>query len=115
MRRVATMLDDRRGLQLAGVESMRPGAVDGLQPMPSGLVKEYPKGLISMGQTAENSRESTVTREQQQGGVTVASHRKAAAATQKAGKLKDEIVPIKSDEWCRRQRRMHTPDTARRR
>jgi acetyl-CoA acyltransferase len=60
-----------------------------------GLIKEFPQAYISMGQTAENvARKYQVTREQQQE-LTVASHRKAAAA-QRDGRLKDEIVPIKT-------------------
>jgi acetyl-CoA acyltransferase len=50
-----------------------------------------------MGQTAENvARKYQVTREQQQD-FAVKSHRKAAAA-QAAGKLKDEIIPIKAKD-----------------
>ncbi len=68
----------------------------GFNPMPHpGLAKEYPQAYISMGQTAENvARKYQVTRADQQA-LAVASHKKAAAA-QSAGKLKDEIVPIKA-------------------
>jgi acetyl-CoA acyltransferase len=68
----------------------------GFNPSPHpGLAKDYPQAYISMGQTAENvARKYQVTREQQEE-LTVASHQKAAAA-QSAGKLSDEIVPIKT-------------------
>src|SRR5260221_3463849 len=92
----AIQLDAGEAFICAGVESMSRVPMMGFNPLPHpGLVKEYPQAYISMGQTAENvARKYQVTREQQQE-ITVASHRKAATA-QQAGKLKDEIVPIKT-------------------
>jgi acetyl-CoA acyltransferase len=92
----AIQLDAGEAFICAGVESMSRVPMMGFNPMPHpGLIKEFPQAYISMGQTAENvARKYQVTREQQQE-LTVASHRKAAAA-QRDGKLKDEIVPIKT-------------------
>jgi acetyl-CoA acyltransferase len=91
----AIQLDAGEAFVCAGVESMTRVPMTGFNPLPHpGLAKEYPQAYISMGQTAENvARKYQVTRAQQQE-MAVESHRKAAAA-QAAGKLKDEIVPIK--------------------
>ena len=92
----AIQLDAGEAFICAGVESMSRVPMMGFNPMPHpGLIKEFPQAYISMGETAENvARKYQVTREQQQE-LAVASHRKAAAA-QQGGKLKDEIVPIKT-------------------
>jgi acetyl-CoA acyltransferase len=92
----AIQLDAGEAFICAGVESMSRVPMMGFNPLPHpGLAKEFPQAYVSMGQTAENvARKYQVTREQQQE-LTVASHRKAAAA-QQSGKLKDEIVPIKT-------------------
>jgi acetyl-CoA acyltransferase len=92
----AIQLDAGEAFICAGVESMTRVPMMGFNPLPHpGLAKEFPQAYMSMGQTAENvARKYQVTREQQQE-LTVASHRKAAAA-QQSGKLKDEIVPIKT-------------------
>ena len=78
----------------AGVESMTRIPMGGFNPMlnPT-LMKEYPDVYISMGMTAENlaAKYKIDRREQQE--MAVESHAKADAA-RKAGKLKDEIVPI---------------------
>lgn len=94
----AIQLDAGEAFICAGVESMSRVPMTGFNPLPHpGLAKEYPQAYISMGQTAENvARKYQVTREQQQE-FAVKSHRKAAAA-QTAGKLKDEIVPIKGKD-----------------
>jgi acetyl-CoA acyltransferase len=91
----AIQLDAGEAFICAGVESMTRVPMTGFNPLPHpGLAKEYPQAYISMGQTAENvARKYQVTRQQQQE-LAVKSHQKAAAA-QAAGKLKDEIVPIK--------------------
>ena len=91
----AIQLDAGEAFICAGVESMSRVPMTGFNPLPHpGLAKEYPQAYVSMGQTAENvARKYQITREQQQA-LAVESHRKAAAA-QAAGKLKDEIVPIK--------------------
>ncbi len=92
----AIQLDAGEAFICAGVESMSRVPMMGFNPLPHpGLIKEFPQAYISMGQTAENvARKYQVTRAQQEE-LTVASHRKAAAAQQE-GKLKDEIVPIKT-------------------
>ena len=94
----AIQLDAGEAFICAGVESMTRVPMTGFNPLPHpGLAKEYPQAYISMGQTAENvARKYQVTREQQQD-FAVKSHRKAAAA-QAAGKLKDEIIPIKAKD-----------------
>jgi acetyl-CoA acyltransferase len=94
----AIQLDAGEAFICAGVESMTRVPMTGFNPLPHpGLAKEYPQAYISMGQTAENvARKYQVTREQQQE-FAVKSHRKAAEA-QAAGKLKDEIVPIKGKD-----------------
>jgi acetyl-CoA acyltransferase len=94
----AIQLDAGEAFICAGIESMTRIPMGGFNPSPSpALMKEYPEAYISMGQTAENlARKYQVTREEQQE-LAVASHHKAAAA-QAAGKLKDEIVPIKSPD-----------------
>jgi acetyl-CoA acyltransferase len=92
----AIQLDAGEVFICAGVESMSRIPMGGFNPLPHpGLMKEFPQAYMSMGETAENvARKYQVTREQQQE-FAVASHKKAAAALA-AGKLKDEIVPIKS-------------------
>jgi acetyl-CoA acyltransferase len=92
----AIQLDAGDAFICAGVESMSRVPMMGFNPMPHpGLVKEFPEAYMSMGQTAENvARKYQVTRQQQQE-LAVESHRKAASA-QQAGKLKAEIVPIKT-------------------
>ena len=94
----AIQLDAGEAFICAGIESMTRVPMTGFNPSPHpGLAKEYPEAYVSMGQTAENvARKYQVTREQQQD-FAVKSHKKAAAA-QAAGKLKDEIVPIKAKD-----------------
>lgn len=79
-----------------GIEAMSRVPMMGFNPMPDpGLAAAFPQAYMSMGETAENvARKYQVTREQQDA-FAVASHKKAAAA-QQDGKLKDEIVPIKT-------------------
>lgn len=84
----------------AGVESMTrhygPGA------MPEGMsqkIMEVPlaaDSLIPMGTTSENVAAKFKVDRQKQDRFSVASHQKAAAA-QRAGKFKDEIVPVEID------------------
>jgi acetyl-CoA acyltransferase len=107
----AIQLDAGEAFICAGVESMTRVPMTGFNPLPHpGLAKEYPQAYISMGQTAENvARKYQVTRAQQQE-LAVASHRKAAAA-QTAGKLKDEIVPIKAKDGVIDQDGCIRPDT----
>ena len=81
----------------AGVESMTRVPIMGYNPMPHpGLYERFPQAYISMGETAENvATKYQITRDQQEA-FAVQSQSKAAAA-QEAGKLDDEIIPIKSN------------------
>ena len=81
----------------AGVESMSRVPIMGYNPMPHpGLYERFPQAYISMGETAENvATKYQITREAQEA-FAVQSQSKAAAA-QAAGKLDDEIIPIKSN------------------
>ena len=81
----------------AGVESMTRVPIMGYNPMPHpGLYERFPQAYISMGETAENvATKYQITREAQEA-FAVQSQSKAAAA-QEAGKVDDEIIPIKSD------------------
>jgi acetyl-CoA acyltransferase len=94
----AIQLDAGEAFICAGVESMTRVPMGGYNPLPNpGLAKEYPAAYVSMGQTAENvARKYQVTRAEQQE-LAVESHRKAAQA-QAAGRLKDEIVPVKTPD-----------------
>ena len=107
----AIQLDAGEAFICAGVESMTRVPMTGFNPLPHpGLAKEFPQAYISMGQTAENvARKYQVTRQQQQD-LAVKSHQKAAAA-QAAGKLKDEIVPIKGKDGVIEQDGCIRPDT----
>jgi acetyl-CoA acyltransferase len=58
------------------------------------LIEKYPEGYTAMGVTAENvARKFNISREDQDA-FALKSHQKAAAAI-KAGRFKDEILPIK--------------------
>jgi len=91
----AIQLNAGEAFVCAGIESMTRVPLGGYNPMPSPkLMESYPEAYVSMGITAENvARQYQITREDQQA-FAVSSHAKAAAA-QEAGKLSDEIVPIK--------------------
>jgi acetyl-CoA acyltransferase len=102
----AIQLDAGEAFICGGVESMSRVPMMGFNPMPHpGLIKEFPQAYISMGQTAEN----VASKEQQ--ALTVASHQKAAAA-QGAGKLSDEIVPIKTRDGIVDKDGCIRPDTS---
>ncbi|OYV33294.1 MAG: acetyl-CoA acetyltransferase [Rhodospirillales bacterium 20-64-7] len=77
-----------------GVESMTRIPMGGYNPMPSPvLYAKKPAAYIGMGDTAENvARQWQITRADQEA-FALQSHQKAAAA-QKDGRLKDEIVPV---------------------
>jgi len=92
----AIQLDAGEAFLCAGVESMTRVPMAGFNPMPHpGLAHDFPAAYMSMGQTAENvARKYQVTRAQQDA-FSALSQKKAAAA-QSAGKLKGEIVAIKS-------------------
>ncbi|MEM9438862.1 MAG: thiolase family protein [Pseudomonadota bacterium] len=93
----AIQLDAGDAFICAGIESMTRVPMGGYNPMPSpALMEKYPQAYMSMGITAENvARQYQITREDQQA-FAMTSHAKAAEAQQK-GRLKDEIVPIKSN------------------
>jgi len=94
----AIQLDAGEAFICAGVESMSRVPMTGFNPSPHpGLAKDFPGAYMSMGQTAENvARKYQVTRGDQDA-FAVRSQKKAAAA-QAAGKLKQEIVPIKGKD-----------------
>ena len=93
----AIQLDAGDVFVCAGIESMTRVPLGGYNPMPSPkLMDVYPQAYMSMGITAENvARQYQITREDQQA-FAVRSHAKAAAA-QEAGRLRDEIIPIKAN------------------
>jgi acetyl-CoA acyltransferase len=95
----------------AGIESMSRVPMMGFNPMPHPeFAKRFPAAYMSMGQTAENvARKYQVTREQQEA-LAVESHRKAAAA-QREGRLKDEIVPIRTRDGTVEEDGCIRPDT----
>ncbi len=78
-----------------GVESMSIVPMGGNKPMPNPqLIATYPEGYTAMGVTAENvANKFNISREDQDA-FAINSHLKAAAAI-KAGRFKDEIVPLK--------------------
>ncbi len=77
-----------------GVESMTRIPMGGYNPIPSPkLYAKNPAAYIGMGDTAENvATQWQITRAEQEA-FALKSHQKAAAA-QKDGRLKDEIVPV---------------------
>jgi acetyl-CoA acyltransferase len=77
-----------------GVESMTRIPMGGYNPIPSpALYAKKPAAYIGMGDTAENvATQWQITRADQEA-FALKSHQKAAAA-QKDGRLKDEIVPV---------------------
>jgi acetyl-CoA acyltransferase len=81
----------------AGVESMTRVPIMGFNPLPHpGLAARWPRSYMGMGETAEKLANEYGISRTEQDEFSVASHKKAAAA-QKSGRLKDEIVPIKID------------------
>jgi acetyl-CoA acyltransferase len=107
----AIQLDAGEAFICAGVESMTRVPMTGFNPLPHPqLAKDFPAAYMSMGQTAENvARKYQVTREQQQA-LAVESHRKAAAA-QASGRLKDEIVPVRTPDGLVAEDGCIRPDT----
>jgi acetyl-CoA acyltransferase len=80
----------------AGVESMTRVPMMGFNPLPHpGLARDMPQAYVSMGQTAENVAAKYRIARAEQEAFAVESHRKAAAARD-AGRLADEIVPIRA-------------------
>jgi acetyl-CoA acyltransferase len=80
----------------AGIESMSRIPMGGFNPMPSPeLYAKRPGAYMGMGETAENvARDYQIPRAEQEA-LAVKSQQKAAAA-RSAGKLRDEIVPIRT-------------------
>jgi acetyl-CoA acyltransferase len=80
----------------AGIESMSRIPMGGFNPMPSPeLVAKRPGAYMGMGETAENvAQKYQITRAEQEA-LAVKSQQKAAAA-RAAGKLSEEIIPIKT-------------------
>jgi len=78
----------------AGVESMSRVPMGGFNILPNPqLAKNYPAAYVSMGITAENlAKKYSISRAEQEA-MALDSQKKAAAA-QKAGKFKAEIIPI---------------------
>jgi acetyl-CoA acyltransferase len=78
-----------------GVESMSMVPMGGNKAVPNlKLVETYPEGYTAMGVTAENvARKFGISREDQDA-FAFMSHQKAATAI-RAGKFKDEILPVK--------------------
>ncbi len=78
-----------------GIESMSMVPMGGNKTVPNlKLFEAYPEGYTAMGVTAENvARKFGISREEQDA-FALKSHQKAVAAV-KAGKFKDEILPIK--------------------
>jgi acetyl-CoA acyltransferase len=78
-----------------GVENMSTMPMGGNKRLPNPkLMETYPEAYINMGTTAENvARKYGISREDQDA-FALESHRKAAAAI-KAGRFRDEILPIK--------------------
>jgi acetyl-CoA acyltransferase len=81
-----------------GVESMTRVPMPGFNPLPHpGLHARYPQAYMGMGETAENlARRYQIPREAQEE-FALASHMKAAAA-QRGGRFKGEIVPVETRE-----------------
>ena len=81
----------------AGVESMSRVPMMGYNPLPNpALAAKSPGAYMGMGETAENvARQWQIPRAEQEA-FAAASQRKAAGA-QQAGRLADEIVPIRAN------------------
>lgn len=78
----------------AGVESMTRIPMGGFNPMPNPKMADiYPQAYMSMGETAENlAKKYQITRKEQE--AFAADSQKKAAAAQKDGRFKNEIVAI---------------------
>lgn len=82
----------------AGVEGMSRVPMTGFNPMPNpDLYKRYPQAYIGMGETAENVAKKYNIGREEQDNFALMSQKKAAEAIAE-GRLKDEIVPIKTRE-----------------
>ena len=80
----------------AGVESMSRVPMMGFNPMPNpALYAKLPAAYMGMGETAENVAAKWNISRAEQEAFAVESQKRAAAA-QKAGNFKDEIVPVET-------------------
>lgn len=78
-----------------GVESMSMVPMGGNKTVPNlKLIEKYPEGYTAMGVTAENVAHKFKISREDQDAFALKSHLKAAAAI-KAGRFKDEILPLK--------------------
>jgi acetyl-CoA acyltransferase len=95
----------------AGVESMSRVPMMGYNPLPSpDLAKKRPGAYMSMGETAENVAGQYQIPRAAQEAFAVQSQQKAGAARD-SGKLKDEIVPIKTKKGVVEIDGVPRPDT----
>ena len=91
----AIRMDAGEAFICAGVESMSRVPMTGFNPLlHPGLAERYPQAYVSMGETAENLADKYGIAREKQEAMAVESHGKAAAARD-AGRLGDEIVPIR--------------------
>jgi acetyl-CoA acyltransferase len=95
-----------------GVESMTRIPMGGFNPLPHPeLYKNYPQATMGMGNTAEEvAKRHSISRADQEA-FALASHQKAAAA-QKAGHFKDEIIAITGKEGAIMQDGCIRPETS---
>jgi len=95
----------------AGVESMSRVPMTGFNPLPNpGLAARFPAAYMGMGETAENLADIYKIPRAVQEAFAVASHAKAAAAD-KAGKFKDEIIAVKTKDGMVEKDGAIRPDT----
>ncbi len=94
----AIQMDAGQAFICAGVESMtRVSQADMNFLLHPGLAERMPEAYVSMGETAENVADKYQIPRARQDEFALESHRRAAAA-QRAGKFRDEIVPIRWDD-----------------
>lgn len=95
----------------AGVESMTRVPMTGFNPLPNPqLYKDYPQAYIGMGETAENVAKKYKLSRKDMDEFALLSQQKAGAAV-KAGKLKDEIIPIKTKDGMVKEDGTPRPDS----
>jgi acetyl-CoA acyltransferase len=95
----------------AGVESMSRVPMMGYNPLPSPeLAKKRPGAYMSMGETAENVAGRYQVPRAAQEAFAVESQKKAAAARE-GGRLKDEIVPVRTKKGVVEVDGVPRPDT----
>jgi acetyl-CoA acyltransferase len=95
----------------AGVESMSRVPMMGFNPLPSPeLAKKRPGAYMSMGETAENVASQYQVPRAAQEAFAVESQKKAGAARE-GGRLRDEIVPIRTKKGVVEVDGVPRPDT----